>query len=664
MMAEAEKSSGISNLTEAMKQSNREAAAARADANANSNTMDQHFNTFFNESAVAIRNSGFQREYQAQQEGLLQNIARGVQGTKLSLIQRAKDVVKEGAGLLFWRNAERIRAKESAKQEALTKKDILAGVRVALSSEDVLNSIHTTIEKMYDLAQAEASEAARQRGFELERLREAGRGGKGEEKENVLAHREEKSSWWKMLLLAFGVALMAFFKELGNQLKVLTVAAGKALGKLFAPLKALMSFVKESKVFKALGDLGAKIKPVLTSIKNVFEPITKFFSKMFGMAKTFVTGTNTAKGILKFASKFGSILGKIFLPITLLMSAFDFISGFMKGYEEGGILGGLKEGFNKLFKGLIGMPLDLLKDAVGWILGVFGFDNAKKSLESWSFSDLIEDIISGFFDMISGVVDWIGKLFTDPVAAVMSLIGGYLGIIKDFGGWIYRKAIAPIVDWIGTLFGAKEGETSKSIETWVGDKLNKITNFAEEIYNKYIAPIVKWVSDLFGGGDKKGGAGGIKWPDLSAMMPDLPTWDNIKGKIGSLLNRMLQGIAEMIDLPLMGSASRGIASLGASIAAGLGATSVQKYKTSERNWRGSITKEGGMQTIDAKSGRVLTKEELDARTKAAADAKAAAKAAAPVVINQSKVGGDTVVGGSRTQVGITPTAGGPKVPRG
>jgi hypothetical protein len=654
-MAEAEQSSGISSLTEAMKQSNRETAAARVDANANSNNMDQHFDTFFNESAEAIKSSGFQREYQAQQQGLLANIARGVQGTKLSLIQRAKDFIKEGGGLLVWRNAERDRAKNAAKQEDLMKKDVFAGVRVALSSELVLESIHNTIEKMYDLAQAESSAAARQRGFELEKMREAGRGGKGKEKENVLAHREEEgSSWWMMLLAAFGVALLAFFKEIGNQLKVLKVAAGKALGKLFAPLKALMSFVKESKVFKALGGLGAKIKPVLTSIKNVFEPVTKFFSKMFGMAKTFVTGADTAKGILKFASKFGSILGKIFLPITLLMSAFDFISGFMKGYEEGGILGGLKEGLNKLFRGLIGMPLDLLKSAVGWILGVFGFDNAKKSLESWSFSDLIGDIVYGFFDMISGVVDWIGNLFTDPVAAVMSLIGGYLGIIKDFGGWIYKKAIKPIVDWIGTLFGLKEGEASKGIEDWIGTKLDKIFNFAGAIYDKYIAPIVKWVSDLFGGGDEKGGKGGIKWPDLSGMMPDLPTWDNIKGKIGTLLNDMLQGMAKMLDVGIIPDAvSRGIAGLGVTTAGMLGVAGVERYNP----------KSNGMELVDTETGRITTKAELDAKTKAAADAKAAAKTAAGGTVVVAPTNAPTYVGGPRTNIARSETANGPKTPR-
>ena len=75
--------------------------------------------------------------------------------------------------------------------------------------------------------------------------------------------------------------------------------------------------------------------------------------------------------------RYGCVL--IFLTSTA-MSAFDFITGFMKGYKEGGILGGLKEGLSKLFKGLIGMPLDLLKKGVAWILGVFGFKNAKKWL--------------------------------------------------------------------------------------------------------------------------------------------------------------------------------------------------------------------------------------------------------------------------------------------
>ena len=37
---------------------------------------------------------------------------------------------------------------------------------------------------------------------------------------------------------------------------------------------------------------------------------------------------------------------------------------------------------------LIGIPLDLLKKGVGFILGFLGFDDAKKGLESFSFKGI------------------------------------------------------------------------------------------------------------------------------------------------------------------------------------------------------------------------------------------------------------------------------------
>jgi len=420
-----------------------------------------------------------------------------------------------------------------------------------------------------------------------------------------------------------------------SEFKTTTGKIGASIGKV---LKPVIEFFKTAKAFFAGGI--SKIGDFFKGIGSFFARVGKFIP-LGGKLLTLVKGV--------------PILGQV---IAIVMGIFDFVTGFLDGFkkkgddDERGILirlwDGTVAGIINAFRGMFMIPLDLITKGVAWIAGKLGFDQVEAKMTAWldggGFTGMFDDLIA----TVSGAVDWIWDglknafewfklLFTDPLGALKALAVGYIGMLTDFGGWIYNKAIKPIVDWIGTLFGAKEGETSKSIETWVGDKLNNIINFPERIYNKYIAPVIKWVSDLFGGGDEKGGAGGIKWPDLSAMMPDLPTWDNIRGKIGNLINNMMQGMAEMIDLPAMGAASRGIANLGASIAAGLGVTTVQKYKTSERNMAGFVSKEGGMETVDAKSGRVLTKKELDARTEKAADAKAAA---ANVSVNVVK-GGDT-----------------------
>jgi len=275
------------------------------------------------------------------------------------------------------------------------------------------------------------------------------------------------------------IALVSFFKQLALEFKFLSKLTGKGLTKLFAPLKNLLtgkgpigkaftslsktlktisSTIKGSKAFKAIGTVGKTVKSVITSLGKFFTPMIRFFKTVFNLGKTLTGFGGAARGIMGFAKTFGTVLGKIFLPITILMSAFDFITGFMKGYEEGGILGGLKEGLSKLFKNLIGMPLDLLKSAVSWILGVFGWDSAEKWLDSFSFSDLIGTMIGGIFDMIKAAWEWIKKLFTDPVGTLKQLWNAYVGVWTNIGGWLWNTLMKPAWDWIKGIFGFKSAD--------------------------------------------------------------------------------------------------------------------------------------------------------------------------------------------------------------
>ena len=306
------------------------------------------------------------------------------------------------------------------------------------------------------------------------------------------------------------IALVAFFKQLAVEFRFLKALTGKGLTKLFAPLKTLFTgegplgkiftslsntikgitkSIKGSKVFIAIGEIATKLKSTVTSLGKFFAPVGRFFRTIFNLSKDLIALTAKATGIVKFAAGFGQILGKIFLPITLIISAFDFITGFMDGYKEGGILGGLKGGLTKLFKGLIGMPLDLLKSAVSWILGKFGFKNAEKTLDAFSFSQLIEDMIGGIFDMIDGAVTWVKLLFSDPVAALKVLWTKLLGTFKsvsDILMWPIDKAI----NWVMDLFGWGDPKKEFSITKFFFGKPDGVVTKA-----------IDWISDLFKWGD-------------------------------------------------------------------------------------------------------------------------------------------------------------------
>ena len=64
------------------------------------------------------------------------------------------------------------------------------------------------------------------------------------------------------------------------------------------------------------------------------------------------------------------------------------------------VIMGIAGGISGLLEGIIGMPLDLLKSAISWIAGKFGFEEAEKMLDSFKFTDLIRDVIMSPFVMI------------------------------------------------------------------------------------------------------------------------------------------------------------------------------------------------------------------------------------------------------------------------
>jgi hypothetical protein len=272
------------------------------------------------------------------------------------------------------------------------------------------------------------------------------------------------------LISAPVIMLVSFFKSLGAELKFLNTLTGGRLAKLFSPIMKFFDVIKTS--FARLG-----IGRFITSVKTFLAPITNFFKSMLKIGDTASSFSKAFGGIAKFASGFGSILGKLFLPITILMSAFDFITGFMDGYSEGGILGGLEGGLSKLFANLIGMPLDLLKSAVSWIAGVFGFSGVESALDSFSFATLITDLIGGIFDGVKGVFSFLGDLFTWPTSLGDEPFT-FSGLISD--------AFTSAKDWfVGIFTWASEGiaGTFTSLSGFISEKFTAVKDWFVGIFS-------------------------------------------------------------------------------------------------------------------------------------------------------------------------------------
>ena len=213
------------------------------------------------------------------------------------------------------------------------------------------------------------------------------------------------------------------------------------IGDTFKSIKGFFNTRLESlKTSKLVQGGGQLFDDFVKGAKALFAPIGDLFSAIGRSVKS-VAAMGAEGGvigkILGFAKGFGATLGKLFLPITIVIGAFDAITGFIDGFKESegdNILSkfydGVGGGLGKLVGNLIGIPLDLLKSGVSWIMSKLGFDSAVEFLESFSFAELIKNLVSAPFNMISKAIDYIVKLFTGD-ANLFADIGSMFGSIAD-----------------------------------------------------------------------------------------------------------------------------------------------------------------------------------------------------------------------------------------
>ena len=251
----------------------------------------------------------------------------------------------------------------------------------------------------------------------------------------------------KGLFTTVKMGIQLFFQSIGGAFKSFfkTNKVGILLSKAFKPMfdgvKFLITQVKGiGKMFGGIGK-GGKILGMFTKI---FSPIKQFFTAFAKLAPKF------------FA--LGRTLGKLFLPVTIVFGIFDGLKGAIDGAakEEGffnKLIGGLGGALKGVLGNLIGLPLDLLKDGVAWILGKFGMNDAADALKSFSFKDLIGKIIDAPVNYLKGIVENIKGIFTSGE-------GSLLGNLYRVGGEIMTSILTfPIsmlqkaVIGLGKLFG-------------------------------------------------------------------------------------------------------------------------------------------------------------------------------------------------------------------
>ncbi len=311
------------------------------------------------------------------------------------------------------------------------------------------------------------------------------------------------------LVAAPFAALVAFFSQLGAEVKMLDKFMKGGLSRLFRPIvkffdaisalfntnakgmQGLARFEKASKVFgrytkdvfKFFDSIADAFRPITNAVKKIIVPITNSVKKFTGFVKTSTAVMDGFRPVIKFAQGIGKTLGKIFLPITILMTLIDTVKGFMDGFKEGGLIGGIEGGITGLVNSIIGMPLDLLKKAVGFILGIFGFDNAKKTLDEFSFQTLISDLIGSIFDGVKGVFGFLKNLFDFSDTSPFAIFGKLVDIV-----------FAPLniaINFVKGIFGFGDPKEPFSLFDFITETITEIYEWFKGLLNIDISKIVE-----------------------------------------------------------------------------------------------------------------------------------------------------------------------------
>jgi hypothetical protein len=134
----------------------------------------------------------------------------------------------------------------------------------------------------------------------------------------------------------------------------------------------------------------------ISRITSMLSSVAGFVGRAFSM----IPGS----GVIK------TLLGRLAWPITVVLGFVEAWNSFAE--TDGDFMDKFSAAVGGFFASVIGAPLDLLKDIVGWVLSKFGFEEASDALAEFSFSDKIREIVTGAFGFLGSIVDWITDKFT------------------------------------------------------------------------------------------------------------------------------------------------------------------------------------------------------------------------------------------------------------
>ena len=241
-----------------------------------------------------------------------------------------------------------------------------------------------------------------------------------------------------------------------------------------------------------IGGFISKFVGIINEVSSVAINIIKYLGEFAGVFK-FVSG----------------IVSKLALPLFVIMTVWDTVKGAIEGFEKEGIVGGIKGAVLGFFNSLIFGPLDMLKYAAAWVLKQFGFEDAAKVLESFSFVTIFSDIIG---TMVGSIIKSFQSMFKDlgvMVDQLMSgdILGGIGTAIKIISTRFFMipdmiiQGVGSVITQILNFFGFTE--VAAQITAFLKDFnitdfiINSLTSVLRSIKNFFAGlpgEIANWVS--------------------------------------------------------------------------------------------------------------------------------------------------------------------------
>ena len=188
--------------------------------------------------------------------------------------------------------------------------------------------------------------------------------------------------------------MVSIFGEKGAIAVTLFMVFGGALRNML--LKGV--FVAAKTLITTVGSsLSTLLAPVMASMSTFFSGLIATLSPMLVAAAPFIAiGAAIAAG-----------LTALYLAGKEALAVFEASGSFTEGLAA--------------FVGkLIGLPFDLMKNLVSWIAEKLGFENFAAKLDSFSFGDMIADVVAGafnfvklkFMEMVNSITGWWNSFIT------------------------------------------------------------------------------------------------------------------------------------------------------------------------------------------------------------------------------------------------------------